>query len=65
MSVSVFDFQKDGTIGVSEMKSQMSLASSTAVYENVPKNREMILVSILASLLFLIVADLEMFWGTE
>ena len=35
--------QKTGTIGVSENKSQFQLSSSTAVYDNQPKTREMIL----------------------
>jgi len=45
MLISLPLFQKIGTIGISENKAKLSLASSTAVYENVPKTREMILVS--------------------
>ena len=38
-------FQKQGTIGQSETKTQFHLASSIAAYDNQPKTKEMILVS--------------------
>ena len=41
----LFVLQKDGKIGISENKANLTLASSTAVYENPTKDRNMILVS--------------------
>ena len=35
--------QKNGRTGVSEQAAQFNLATSTAVYDNAPKTREMIL----------------------
>ena len=37
--------QKQGKIGISENKANLTMASSTAVYENAPKNKDMIQVS--------------------